>query len=77
MMSVIGDQPVLWVNVRSLLTSGPYAEANMRAWNEALLEACDRYPNMRIYDWATDVKDPWFIADGIHFTTPATPRAAS
>jgi hypothetical protein len=24
---------------------------------------------MRIYDWASDVKDQWFIDDGIHFTT--------
>jgi hypothetical protein len=24
---------------------------------------------MRIYDWAADVKDPWFIPDGIHFTS--------
>ncbi|MGH2926266.1 MAG: acyltransferase family protein [Solirubrobacterales bacterium] len=70
MMSVIGRQPTMWVNVRSLLTSGPYAEANMLRWNAALKRACDRYPHMRIYDWASDVKNPWFIDDGIHFTTP-------
>jgi peptidoglycan/LPS O-acetylase OafA/YrhL len=70
MMSTIGDQPVLWVNVKSTVTSGPYAAANMELWNDALAEACDRYPNMRIYDWASDVKDVWFIPDGIHFTTP-------
>ena len=70
MMSVIGDEPTLWVNVRSLVTSGPYAAANMAAWNEALLAACDRYPNMRVFDWASAVRDDWFIPDGIHFTTP-------
>ncbi len=69
MMSVIGRQPSMWVNVRSLLTSGPYAEAGMLHWNAALKRACDRYPDMRIYDWASDVKDSWFIDDGIHFTT--------
>ncbi len=69
MMSTIGDEPVMWVNVKSLLTSGPYAEANMADWDEALLESCDRYPYMRIYDWASDVKDSWFIPDGIHFTS--------
>jgi peptidoglycan/LPS O-acetylase OafA/YrhL len=69
MMSTIGDEPVLWVNVKSLETTGPYAESNMKAWDEALLEACDRYPDMRIYDWAADVRDPWFIPDGIHFTS--------
>jgi len=69
MMSTIGDEPVLWVNVKSLVTSGPYAETNMKSWDEALLDACDRYPNMRIYDWAADVRDKWFIPDGIHFTS--------
>jgi hypothetical protein len=69
MMSTIGDEPVLWVNVKSLLTSTPYSEANMQDWDDALLQACDSYPNMRIYDWASDVKDPWFVEDGIHFTS--------
>jgi peptidoglycan/LPS O-acetylase OafA/YrhL len=69
MMSTIGDEPVLWVNVKSLVASGPYAEANMKSWDEALLAACDRYPNMRIYDWASDVKKQWYIPDGIHFTS--------
>jgi peptidoglycan/LPS O-acetylase OafA/YrhL len=70
MMHTIGAQHVLWVNVKSLVARGPYAEAHMRGWNEALLAACARHPNMRVYDWASDVKDPWFIDDGIHFTTP-------
>lgn len=70
MMSAIGNQPVLWVNVRSLVKSGPYAAANMKLWDEALEDACATYPNMRIYDWASDVRDEWFIPDGIHFTTP-------
>jgi peptidoglycan/LPS O-acetylase OafA/YrhL len=69
MMSTIGGEPTLWVNVKSLVTSGPYAEANMKSWDTALLDACDSYPNMRIYDWAADVKDRWFIPDGIHFTS--------
>ena len=70
MMSAIGDQPVLWVNVKSMVTEGPYAAANMEDWNDALLDACDSYPEMRIYDWASDVEDDWFVEDGIHFTTP-------
>jgi peptidoglycan/LPS O-acetylase OafA/YrhL len=69
MMSTIGDEPVMWVNVKSLVPNGPYAEANMKSWDEALLKACDRYPNMRIYNWAADVQDKWFIPDGIHFTS--------
>ncbi len=71
MMSAIGEaDPVLWVNVRSLETRGPYANENMRLWNRALFKACARYPNMRIFNWAAIVKDNWFIDDGIHFTTP-------
>ena len=35
-----------------------------------LVAACASYPNMRVYDWASDVKDDWFIEDGIHFTSP-------
>ena len=70
MMQVADGDPVLWINTKSLLTDGPYAEPNMERWDQALLDACDKYPNMRIYDWASDVKDNWFIDDGIHYTTP-------
>ncbi len=69
MMTTIGEEPVLWVNVKSIVKGGPYASANMEEWDEALLEGCDRYPHMRIYDWAGDVKEQWFIPDGIHFTS--------
>jgi hypothetical protein len=69
MMTAAGGQPVMWVNVKTLLTSGPYAEANMQRWNNALLRACARYPNMRVYDWAAAAKKRWFISDGIHYTS--------
>jgi peptidoglycan/LPS O-acetylase OafA/YrhL len=71
MMETIGDEPVMWVNVRSIVESGdPYSAENMAEWDRNLLAACLRYPNMRVYDWASDVKDAWFIEDGIHFTSP-------
>jgi hypothetical protein len=70
MMAAIGTQPVMWVNVKSLVPSGPYAEANMERWNQALLQACSRYPNMRVFDWAGVAKDQWFIPDGIHYYSP-------
>jgi peptidoglycan/LPS O-acetylase OafA/YrhL/lysophospholipase L1-like esterase len=70
MMQTIGSRAVLWVDVKSLEDSGPYAERNMRAWDRALLESCRRYPSMRVFDWAGVVRDPWFIEDGIHFTSP-------
>jgi len=69
MMSLIGNQPVMWVNVKSLVAYGPYSENNMLLWNQALLRACGGYPNMRVYDWAAAVKDSWFISDGIHYTS--------
>ncbi|HEX3040637.1 MAG TPA: acyltransferase family protein [Solirubrobacterales bacterium] len=71
MMTIIGDEPVLWVNVRSIVPPGdPYSKENMEKWDEELVAACASYPNMRVYDWASDVKDDWFIEDGIHFTSP-------
>ncbi len=70
MMSAIGDQPVMWVNVKSLVASGPYAESNMQRWDAALVAACARYPNMRVFDWAAVAKDSWFIPDGIHYYSP-------
>jgi peptidoglycan/LPS O-acetylase OafA/YrhL len=71
MMAIVAGEPVLWVNVRSLVEAGdPYSEQNMKKWDEELLAACAAYPNMRVYDWAADVKDSWFIEDGIHFTSP-------
>jgi peptidoglycan/LPS O-acetylase OafA/YrhL len=70
MMSAIGDQQVMWVNVKSLVASGPYAESNMRRWNAALANACARYPNMRVFDWAAVAQDRWFIPDGIHYYSP-------
>jgi peptidoglycan/LPS O-acetylase OafA/YrhL len=69
MMSLIGTDPVMWVNVRSLLSSGPYSERDMREWDQALLQACPRYPNMRVFNWAASARPAWFISDGIHYTS--------
>jgi peptidoglycan/LPS O-acetylase OafA/YrhL len=71
MMNIIGGEPTLWVNVKTLPDATEfYAEKGMKNWDEELRKACLRYPNMRIYNWAADVKDSWFINDGIHFTSP-------
>jgi lysophospholipase L1-like esterase len=67
-MKLTGQQPVLWLTARTLNSSGPYANRGMQKWNQALAEACARYPTMRVYDWASQVKDSWYITDGIHFT---------
>ena len=70
MMSIIGQQPVLWVNVITLLGSGYWAESGMRQWNRDLLPDCAKYPSMRVYNWAARAKQAWFIDDGIHYTSP-------
>jgi peptidoglycan/LPS O-acetylase OafA/YrhL len=69
MMSVIGNQPVLWVEVKSLVSSGPYSEQDMMLWNQALEQELPNYPNMRLYDWPAVVQNSWFINDGIHYTS--------
>ncbi len=69
MMKAAHGEPVMWVNLRSLLASGPYAEANMVTWDNTLLKACAKYPNMRVFNWAALAKAKWYISDGIHFTS--------
>jgi len=68
MMSAAHGQPVMWVNVISLLNSGDYSEANMQLWNQTLQQACSKYKNMRIFNWASIAQPSWFINDGIHYT---------
>ena len=68
LMSVAHGAPVMWVNVKTLDPSSPWAEANMQLWNDTLLQACRQYPNLRIFDWAAAAQDSWFISDGIHYT---------
>ncbi len=69
MMSQIGNTPVLWTTTKTLKDKGPYKNENMAGWNEALLKACARHSNIRVYDWASEVQDAWFTSDGIHFNT--------
>jgi GDSL-like Lipase/Acylhydrolase family len=67
MMEIIGDDPVLWVDVKTLRERGPYASENMRRFNSALEKAHARYPALRVFDWSDVVIDQWFVADGIHY----------
>jgi peptidoglycan/LPS O-acetylase OafA/YrhL len=67
MMSIIGQQPALWVEAVTLVQSGPYAEAGMQTWNQDLAQACPEHPSMRTFDWPAAAKPQWFIPDGIHY----------
>jgi hypothetical protein len=69
MMAAAHGQPVMWVNTHTLLSSGPWSQANMQIWNDDLASACSRYPNMRIFNWAGMDQPGWHISDGIHYTS--------
>jgi len=69
MMSVARGEPVLWVNARTLLASGPWSESNMQIWNDTLQRACANYPNLRIFDWSSVANPGWYVSDGIHYTS--------
>lgn len=77
MMSLVGNDPVLWVNVKTLVATGPYAEANMEKWDQVLLSACPRYPNMAVFNWAGAVQRSWFIRDGIHYSSEGSAKRAA
>jgi hypothetical protein len=68
-MAVAGTDPVLWVSVTTRVGDGPWSNANMQLWNQALAAAAARYPNMRVFDWNAVAQDGWFQSDGIHYST--------
>jgi lysophospholipase L1-like esterase len=61
---------VLWVNVFTKVSSGSYANANMVLFNQALIDATTRWPNLRVFDWATIAAggSAPYLSDGIHHT---------
>ena len=70
MMSIIGNQPVMWINVLTIDGSPEYyEESGMHHWDQDLIAACRRYPSMRVMNWAALAKHQWFIPDGVHYTT--------
>jgi hypothetical protein len=69
MMSVAHGEPVLWVNTRTLLSSGDWSESTEERWDGTLARALARYPNMRIFNWAAVAQPGWFLPDGIHYTS--------
>jgi hypothetical protein len=69
MMSAAHGEPVLWVNTRTELSAGPWADAGEQAWDAALAKALKAYPNLRIFNWAAVAQPAWFLGDGIHYNT--------
>ena len=76
MLAAIGDDPILWVNVKTLEPDGRVVERADALWNQALVEAAARYPNIQIYDWAAVVQDAWFQDDRIHYTSAGNAERA-
>jgi hypothetical protein len=76
MMSVAHGEPVLWVNTKTLLGTGPWAEANEEAWDRDLVRALAMYPNMRILNWDGMAQPSWFLPDGIHYNSVGCPIRA-
>ncbi|MEO7398154.1 MAG: hypothetical protein ABIW84_06280 [Ilumatobacteraceae bacterium] len=70
MMAVIGDDPVLWVNVRTAVGGDDFwSNANMQLWNQALTAAAPSFPNLHVYDWSAVMNPTWFSGDRIHYTS--------
>ena len=76
MMRLVHGQPVMWLTVKTIVATSPYADAQMQKWNAGLLAACKRWPNMRIYDWRSEVQNSWYISDGIHFSSLGSQQRA-
>ncbi|WP_026918638.1 acyltransferase family protein [Gordonia shandongensis] len=69
LLEPLRGQPVLWPTiVTNRLNENPaYDNRAMQRFNRALVRACKRYPNLRVYDWAAEVQQNWF-KDGVHYT---------
>lgn len=68
MLDVIGDDPLVWVDARTTLADGPWANSNMDAWNEALYRLTAGRRNVAVVPWSEIARPEWFVADGIHHT---------
>ncbi|WP_448852730.1 acyltransferase family protein [Corynebacterium sp. 335C] len=63
-----GD-PVIWSTAVTNRDYGPYANANMEPFNDALREALEEHPQLHLYDWAADARPEWFLqGDEVHYS---------
>ena len=67
----------MWPLVTTNTTEGHYAKANMDKFNEALKRAENKYPNLRIYDWASESRPEWFAdEDFAHYNSEGNTQRA-
>lgn len=66
-MSTVGARPVIWTNVTYGAIHPDWIRRAKR-FNQALVTATSRYPNLRIIDWASAISPStnWYQYDGIH-----------
>jgi hypothetical protein len=69
MMSVVGRDPVLWVDVATEVTGGVWADRHMQQWNQDLITTMARFPNARIHRATAQMQPAWYASDGIHYTS--------
>jgi len=71
---VIGDQPVMWVNAKTLNPAAPTPSQTCSAGTRRCFNACSQYQNMRVYDWGVSRQGQVVHPDGIHYYSPDTRR---
>ena len=70
MMAIIGDDPVLWVDVKTLRDRGPYASAEHAPVQPGAGQGPRPLPGRCGSTTGRDaVADQWFDGDGIHYTS--------
>lgn len=66
MMSVLGNDPVLWIDAATVTDTGFWAATNMQSWDAGLVAMAAGYRNVRVVPWSTFVRPEWYVTDGIH-----------
>lgn len=66
LLAVIGDIPVVWINV--LRTDASYYPKRSAMFNRVLLRLTSEYPNLTVMDWASmlSANPKWFAFDRLH-----------
>lgn len=68
---------VLFTTVKTLLTNGSFKDEYMQRWNKTVTAACARHPKIRVFDWAAEVQDDWYLADKVHPNNPGSKERAA
>ncbi|WP_414120989.1 acyltransferase family protein [Corynebacterium nuruki] len=70
MLDQLTGQRVMWSNTKTRLDTGHWDNANMVTFNEVLARVTKDYPDVVVWDWASEVSDhmDWFLdGDDVHY----------